>query len=519
MNTSEPLVSTKCHHTFHQNCMTKYIESTPFCPTCKNSVNNSSLIKFTLPSGSSTPQGAIPKRITRSTRSSNRTAHVKENADVSSQEQVSENRTVVENLNQNELTNLYKIIESLSQKLERLEMNINSEPQFPRELFPPITNRTSENPENPNPRNNERLYDFPNSNTADNDGHSHNRNQSSVSSVTLTNSSKVVNLINSWNVKFDGNSTNFPVNKFIYMITALTNDNLGGDFQLLCDHFHILLIGRAREWYWEYRSSVPKIVWQSLCKAIKSYFADHFSDNDIREMIRDRKQLLGESFEEYYSAIMNLCGRLKFKLSEIELVEMLRRNLRPQLRKELFYTNINNVSHLRFLMLRREQLSKEMEKRNEFNNLRPTNRKVNEIEFNEVEEEFKQDVSEIDKVSEVVCWNCRQKGHRFTDCLEERSIFCYGCGTQDVKENLERAYNSYRKTYNLRAKEISYKVGFEVYRRNFALSSKAKNFCAKLAPKFLKCRIDKRIGNCYYELSDLKGRKIGTFHAKDLRPK
>lgn len=50
MDSSEPLVSTKCHHTFHQNCMTKYIDKTPCCPTCKNSVNNSSLTKFLLPS-------------------------------------------------------------------------------------------------------------------------------------------------------------------------------------------------------------------------------------------------------------------------------------------------------------------------------------------------------------------------------------------------------------------------------------------------------------------------------------
>ncbi|XP_065365476.1 E3 ubiquitin-protein ligase TRAIP-like [Calliphora vicina] len=143
MNTSEPLVSTKCHHTFHQNCMSKYIETTPFCPTCKNSVNNSSLIQFTLPSGSSTPQGAIPKRITRKTRPSNRNVQVNENVNVSSLEQLLENRTVVENLNQNEFTKLYEIIEKLSQKLERLEMNVNSEPQFPRELFPPTTYRTS----------------------------------------------------------------------------------------------------------------------------------------------------------------------------------------------------------------------------------------------------------------------------------------------------------------------------------------------------------------------------------------
>lgn len=432
MDNTEPLVSTKCHHTFHQNCMIKYIEKTPFCPTCKTSVNNSSLTKFLLPSGTSTPQGAIPKKKTlpqatyRNTRSSAKTAQVVENLDLSGQDRLLENRTVLENPNQSEIAKLYKIIENLSNKLERLEMNRNTEPPFPRELFPPSNPAfsTSNPPNVPN----EQLPELHNSN-ADNGRHSLSRNQSSISSVALTNSSKIVSLINSWNIKFDGNSTNFPVSKFIYMITALTNDNLGGNFQLLCEHFHILVVGRAREWYWEYRSSVSKIVWEPLCRAMKSYFADHFSDNDIRELIRDRKQMSGESFEDYYSAITKLCGRLQHKISELELVETLRRNLRPHLRKELFYTNITNVAHLRFLMLRREQLSVEMEKNI---TMRATNRKVNEIECEELEEEFKEDISEICKVTDIICWNCREKGHRFTDCLKERTIFCYGCGKQDI---------------------------------------------------------------------------------------
>lgn len=87
-----------------------------------------------------------------------------------------------------------------------------------------------------------------------------------------------------------------------------------------------------------------------------------------------------------------------------------------------------------------------------------------------------------------------------------------------VNENLEKAYKSYQKSYNLRSRPIEYKVGDEVYRRNFVLSKKSDNFNAKLAPKFLRCRIDNRIGNCYYEISDMQGKKIGTYHAKDLKP-
>lgn len=88
----------------------------------------------------------------------------------------------------------------------------------------------------------------------------------------------------------------------------------------------------------------------------------------------------------------------------------------------------------------------------------------------------------------------------------------------NVMKNLESAYNNYQKYYNLRSRPIEYREGDEIYRRNFVLSKKSNNFNAKLAPKWLKCRIIKRIGNCYYEISDLKGKLIGTFHAKDLKP-
>ncbi|XP_036347253.1 uncharacterized protein LOC118756607 [Rhagoletis pomonella] len=39
----------------------------------------------------------------------------------------------------------------------------------------------------------------------------------------------------------------------------------------------------------------------------------------------------------------------------------------------------------------------------------------------------------------------------------------------------------------------------------------------KLAPTFLKARIRRKLGNCYYELEDLQGRPVGKFHAKDIK--
>lgn len=84
-------------------------------------------------------------------------------------------------------------------------------------------------------------------------------------------------------------------------------------------------------------------------------------------------------------------------------------------------------------------------------------------------------------------------------------------------QNMRKQHERNERQYNLRAREVSYKVGQEVYRRNFSQSNFEKGYNAKLAPTFIKCRIRRKCGNCYYELEDLQGKIIGTYHAKDIR--
>lgn len=90
--------------------------------------------------------------------------------------------------------------------------------------------------------------------------------------------------------------------------------------------------------------------------------------------------------------------------------------------------------------------------------------------------------------------------------IRERAVKCM----QKQRERNE-------KSYNLRSREINYVVGQEVFRKNFRQSNFEKGFNAKLAPTFVKARIRKKTGSCYYELEDLSGRYVGIYHAKDIR--
>lgn len=106
--------------------------------------------------------------------------------------------------------------------------------------------------------------------------------------------------------------------------------------------------------------------------------------------------------------------------------------------------------------------------------------------------------------------------------LEDRSV----CFERDDSFDIERdkAITSMRKqhqrnenAYNLRAREVSFNVGQEVYRRNFTQSNFEKGYSAKLAPNFIKSRIKRKLGNSYYDVEDLNSHYIGRFHAKDRK--
>lgn len=87
----------------------------------------------------------------------------------------------------------------------------------------------------------------------------------------------------------------------------------------------------------------------------------------------------------------------------------------------------------------------------------------------------------------------------------------------ELQRNLQQAYEKGKRTYNSRARAVSYRVGQEIFRKNFQQSNAARNFNVKFARSYKKGRITKRLGNCMYEVEDLAGNSVGIYHAKDLK--
>ncbi|KAI8121616.1 hypothetical protein CVS40_7348 [Lucilia cuprina] len=341
---------------------------------------------------------------------------------------------------------IHQIIESsITRILGNLNLNINPRP-------PPSHIPLGSHPPQTSFYNSANLNLNPNNPTPNLDSRTNLNNRTYLNNATPNNfenfsfrTDKITSIIQNWGNKFNGSANGLNVEEFLYISRSLTADNFGNEFSPICKNFHILLSGKARDWFWRYHKQVENIVWEDFCAAIRYQYKEFKSDFDIKEEIRARKQKPGESFEVFYESIVGHLDRLGTAMSEQELIEILSRNLRPDIRHELLYVPIYSLAHLRKLVQMRENLLGEENYRRSTAPRPQTylpRRNVAEIELVNKDLDHSIDdfnVNGIQKPKVPLCWNCNDPGHHWEDCVKERSIFCYGCGAKNTyKPNCEK---------------------------------------------------------------------------------
>lgn len=261
---------------------------------------------------------------------------------------------------------------------------------------------------------------------------------------------KITSIVQNWNLKFDGSQNGLDVDEFLYRVRSLTFENFNGDFTLICKNLQMLLSGNAKRWFWRYHKQVQLIEWDDFCEAIRSQYQNCKTAFDLREEIRNRRQKPGETFEAFIDAVSTIIDKLPSPMSETELIEVLTRNLRPEIRQDLLYVSVHSISHLRKLVQKREHfLSDEHVRRNltvRGGNVPGPRRLVAEIDGKEEMTNESQNEKTDLSVNALVqpprkpkCWNCDDSGHNWEDCLQERRVFCYGCGAIGVyKPNCDK---------------------------------------------------------------------------------
>ena len=457
-SSSIEVVKTNCNHQFHRACLLKWLRRHNTCPQCRSHCNGRDFL--TPNTGVRTRSAALnsPRNLVNlvpppviqtsadvpfqenpmnTANSSSNNDETMSNERVSS-EQTSNNRegntsqsnedSRIRNMVSAVITarqaSIFQDLDSrishiVEHALNNAVSNLNLGASTPTRDVPPNMN---------DPRASE--YDWPQ------EASNFNNNPQNIplnDNVVSNNFYKIANLINSWDIKFDG-SPRLSVENFIYRIESLVYDTLNGNFQLLCEHAQCLFNKEAKDWYWQYRRSVNRVSWRNLCDALRTNFEHHRSDIDIKEDMRARKQNTTESFDEYKNAVLRIAENLSSPMREQEVVDTLLRGLRPRIRQQLLYVNINSLAELRRLCIKGENLLREIAK-TEPSNRNNFPRRINEIsedippssENSIVSNEVYSEVNEVSR--KLICWNCRKDGHRYFDCVEKRTIFCYGCGS------------------------------------------------------------------------------------------
>lgn len=334
---------------------------------------------------------------------------------------------------------------SVQASLTRL--NINNVPQVSNASSPVVTrnNQGMQHVYDVEQRTLEQLLGLPSANDdqgangfnqVNNEGNSLNRSRVSFpmsSNDLAARPDKVSQIIANWKLKFNGSSNSLPVDNFIYRVEALTRQTLNGDFDTLCRSASALFEGKASDWFWRFHRTVRAVHWTDLCQALRRQYRDSRTDIDFRELILDRKQKPNEPFDLFYDSVIELVDRLATPLDDKTLVEILRRNLLPDIQHEILNMTIKSVGQLREVCRRREFFLQDIGRRHGVSGNRNNHfsRRAAELE---VPEGIDQNLPQYEEVSEIsaICWNCRRSGHRYQECLADRTVFCYGCGTPQV---------------------------------------------------------------------------------------
>lgn len=127
---------------------------------------------------------------------------------------------------------------------------------------------------------------------------------------------------------------------------------------------------------------------------------------------------MGESFESFFDEVMILSSRMSNPISEQQLIEMLTRNLLPDIRHELLYVQVKSIAHLRKLIQMRENLLGEVAVRKfpkSVHNITFSKRNVAALDEEISGEDADPNLSEIAGVQAPIrvyrCWNCEEEGH------------------------------------------------------------------------------------------------------------
>lgn len=281
-------------------------------------------------------------------------------------------------------------------------------------------------------RQNEFLSNVSNSNTP-----SGNSDQNTNLYASCGSNGNIIKL-EKWKISFDGSGS---VSEFLFKVETLSARTKCSSDHLL-SNFHVLLNGKAEQWYWRYTKQTSIITYPLLRHALTKEFGHIETDHEVILKISSRKQLLKESYDDYHTSIVSMNLRLQSPLPDSTLIDIIKRNLNPNLRFLLFNAQARDLNELRDTARKAEKVLRESKFQNP-NISQP--RDVHEIDMSADEpENYEPSDPQIEAIniskrsskydySNIQCWNCLAYGHSYIYCHKViDKPFCFKCGVKGV---------------------------------------------------------------------------------------
>lgn len=230
-----------------------------------------------------------------------------------------------------------------------------------------------------------------------------------------------------WGIKFSGEA-GLSVSAFLEQLEIKRRSSNLSHAELLLS-LPDLLDGCAAVWYEAVREEI--ISWSTFQDLIRGQFQPYFYERDLWREIWDRHQGEHERVGIYFAFMHNLFKRLPTPPTGEKMLEVLRHNIHPYYIHNLGLATYSTVREL-------QELCKKLEQNREVaqqGHRPPTNNtKLLEPDLAYKAPAFFRTTPKVMVVSTSLrCWNCKEVGHTFAQCREERkSCFCFKCGKQGV---------------------------------------------------------------------------------------
>lgn len=154
--------------------------------------------------------------------------------------------------------------------------------------------------------------------------------------------------------------------------------------------------------------------------------------------MNDRKQG-SDSFSDFYYDILDLNLSRKKKLDDSELIEILRRNMDPEVRQRIFtYETKDKVKFFEKACEAYDDVMKSRKEKEAPKNYPKFQRRVQEIDYDELSGgEIEEIINKLNnaklKRANLKCFNCGKEDHLLRKCpVPITRFFCFVCGLEGV---------------------------------------------------------------------------------------